>query len=107
MRYEILENGDLEITGDISADAFEFPDSDSAMYEAFEPLTANGLMWVAPEDIGALTSAPILSDGTVKDNGDLDIEGAHVWWYPNYALRSPLRELIETGKTIFTAAKEA
>jgi hypothetical protein len=65
-----------------------------AMYDAFEYLTANGFEWVAPEDIGALTSAPILK----YDN--------KYWWYPNYAVRSPLEDIAETGKTVFTFAPE-
>ena len=109
-----LGNGDLEISvsdpeelAEIKAAVAAGDQSDQAMYDAFEHLIANGYMWVQPEDIGALTSAPILSDGGTKDDGSIDLSGgANVWWYPNYAVRSPMEDIAETGKTVFTFAPE-
>lgn len=31
-----------------------------------------------------------------------DLINSIVWWYPDYCLRSPLDDLLETGKTVFT-----
>lgn len=108
--WKILPNGDLEISfgdfdlAEIKERVSEGDTSDNLMYEMFEHVIANGLMWVAPEDIGALTSAPILSDGDVNDNGSLDFGGSNIWWYPNYAVTSPMQEIAETGKVVFKNA---
>jgi hypothetical protein len=103
MKYQILKNGNLEITGAVGE--YEFPESDAAMFDAFEPLISNGLTWVDPAEIGALTSAPILTDASREDDGSLRLDGANVWWFPDYALRSPLEDLIKKGRTIFKKAE--
>jgi uncharacterized OB-fold protein len=114
--WSVLPNGDLEIK--MSRDIIqpgkttyqniseEDLDTDKAMYEFFEPVIGNGLSWVAPEDIGALTSAPILSDGAPDDQGNPD-PNANYWWYPNYQIESPARELFEQGRVVFKKASQA
>lgn len=112
LTYRELKNGDLEIStsGRIGRKALKenFPnlDADASLYDAFEYLTANGLNWIAPESIGALTDSPILSDSPLEDSGSLG-DGAKVWWFPNYAIESPLQTLVETGKVVFKRAEEA
>jgi hypothetical protein len=69
--------------------------SDAAMVDAFEHLTANGLHWVHPGDIGALSEAPILADG------DINEESTNIWYYNDYMLRSPLQDLRDTGRVVF------
>lgn len=107
-----LENGNLEISVTDESERQEIADaiaggdvSDNSMYDAFERLVANGYSWIAPEQIGALTSAPILSDSPGDDQGNPD-PNANYWWYPQYETRSPMEDLAETGKTIFTLAKD-
>ena len=78
--------------------------SDSLMYEILEPLVQNGLDWIRPEEIGALTDAPIIGDTARDDHGELT-ETHSVYWYPNYALKSPVQELMEKGSVTFEAAK--
>ena len=66
--------------------------------EALEPLICNSeLDWVAPEDIGALTSAPIL--GIRNPAGEVDA----AWGFMDYAVRSFVDDLINTGKAIFVS----
>lgn len=103
-----MENGDLQITLDPESAKEVDPatlDSDNTMYDLFEPVVANGLSWVSPEDIGALTDAPILSDSPTDDQGNPDPK-ANYWWYPNYQVESPVRELVEKGSVIFKKASK-
>jgi hypothetical protein len=71
-------------------------DSDDSMYEFFETLIANNSFeWISPEEINALTDAPIL--GFKDENGNI----TDVYWFPDYAVISPLQELLTDGKIIF------
>ena len=48
-------------------------DYDATMYEFFEDILANSeYEWITPQEIGALTSAPIL--GIREENGDISDE---------------------------------
>ena len=64
--------------------------------EALEHLIANSeLDWIAPEEISALTNAPILG---LRDN-----EGnpTNAWAFMDYQIRSFLNDLVKTGEAIF------
>ena len=69
-----------------------------AEYDALESLLANSeLDWIRPEEIGALTSAPIL--GIRDEQG----EPTAAWGFMDYAVRSFLTDLIEHGKAVFVS----
>jgi|SRR5215831_4327488 len=89
--------------------------------DALEPLLCNSeLEWIRPEEIGALTSAPILglrgdpipaSEGAdtrflhvaYRDNGVTWYEPVtQAWGFMDYALRSFVDDLIDTGEAVFT-----
>jgi hypothetical protein len=71
-----------------------------------EDWLCNGWEMVPPEDIGALTSAPILSDEIERDdNGEIVKVGA-VYWFPDYAIICELDVLADNGEVFFPAAKE-
>jgi len=75
-------------------------------YEALEPLICNSeLEWIAPEDIGALTSAPILgirnTDPIKEDPTSHEYPIVAAWGFMDYAVRSFVDDLIETGKAVF------
>jgi len=66
-----------------------FPDNwgwDSIVWEVLEPYLCNGWQLVAPEDIGALTEATIIS------NGD------YVWWDTDYTLKDFLEITLNEGR---------
>lgn len=75
--------------------------TDAAMYDALEQVTCNGLSWVYPQDIGALTDAPILSEDSLNGD-DRYPDDAKFYWYSGYQVRSPLEDLRDYGKVIFT-----
>jgi hypothetical protein len=59
-----------------------------------------------PEEVGALTDAPIIGYGVERDDRG-DFTGAEwVYWFPNYAIESPWETLAETGEVVFTGANE-
>jgi hypothetical protein len=73
-----LPNGNLQISAD-DAYCLELKgmqadwdqrgvDADSRLAEVLEHYLANGWEWLQPEEIGALTAAPILSDDVVRDD---------------------------------------
>ena len=72
--------------------------------EVFEYALCNGLSWIYPEDIGALTSSPILSEGSYNDDGSYE-DDAPVYWYPNYQVSDYCQVLADTGKVTFTEAE--
>jgi hypothetical protein len=80
-------------------------DADDFMAELFEHQLCNGWLPVPPEDIGALTSAPLFSDEFEMDeDGKLKNVGK-VYWFPNYAVESPVATLFEKGEVVFTGAE--
>lgn len=72
-----------------------------ALHEQYE--------FILPEDIGALTSAPILcnSEATnLSDDGRREFrEDARIYWYPNYQVADPWEDLLTTGTVTFTKAE--
>lgn len=57
---------------------------------------------VRPEEVDALTSAPLLSDDAVwNDYGELT-QCKNLWYYDMYAILDPIEELLECGEVVFT-----
>jgi hypothetical protein len=94
--------------------------TEDAEYQALESLLCNSeLDWIRPEEIGALTSAPILGfrDKAKELPANVNPVFAHVvghwngktwyepvnaaWGFMDYAVRSFVSDLIETGKAVF------
>jgi len=122
MKYEILPSGnlqfsidkdcakrymleDLDMLQDIK-DLYEGDDIVS-LYEFLDNFgySTNGYLWgIMPEDVGALTGAPMLSDDVeYTDDGNIVVSG-NVWWYPDYAVSNWLDVLIKNGSVVFTKA---
>jgi hypothetical protein len=56
---------------------------------------------VPPEDIGALTSAPILSDEVERDDQGQVTRVGRVYWHPDYQVRDEIEELREHHFLVF------
>lgn len=111
--WRVLPNGNLILTAS-NTDRRELAEAwrchhnwDRQWYDIIGPFQENGELYdVAPEDIAALTSAPILTDDfTTHDDGTREALG-RVWWFPNYMIRDPLEELRNRGRVEFTLAEE-
>lgn len=104
MKTEQLPNGNLRLSindaerveFDSMASRNEF-DADATMYDLFEHFMANSeYEWIAPEEIGALTDAPII--GTRDQDG----KPVSAWGFMNYQIESLQRALLERGEAILT-----
>lgn len=117
MKYEQLENGNLKISLENDDDAEELQTmidrasnldhgvlADILEYTGWQGNSE--LLQVQPEDIGALTDAPILTDDMTYTDGDTDKREVvgQVWWYPEYAVYSFAKVLLEEKEVIFTLA---
>lgn len=132
MTHSILPNGDLKIEvtpeelaeirlikAESEGDSFG---TERNMHDLFEPLVCNSeLEWVYPEQVGALTDAPLLgiwgeevdcegeddkrqlswSDG--KTTKVLPVE--KVWGFMNYCLTSPQEVLADQGFVVFESGE--
>ena len=100
--YDLNTNGCLILTADsqdrkaIRQIMREHGTTNQAEAEALESLLTNSeLDWIAPEEIGALTSAPIL--GLRDANGEPEA----AWGFMDYQVRSFLQDLAKNGKAVF------
>jgi len=81
---------------------FDFLDK---LLEAAGQTSLGQLHRVLPENIGALTDAPIIGTSSFAPDTESD-DNDKVWWYPDYAVKSFASELINHGEVTFTAAPE-
>lgn len=111
VEFNIQENGNLHITllPEAREDVQEIASSqeltaDNKLAEVIEWHLGNGWSFVPPEDAGALTDAPILSDDIeYNDQGKATV--GTVYWYPEYEVKDPVAQLLENGFVDFTQAK--
>lgn len=67
-------------------------------------LSPNGRLYsVLPDQIGAITEAPILTDELEIDEAGKVVRLGRVWWFPQYMLKDFAQQLIDTGSVIFSA----
>jgi hypothetical protein len=101
--FEKLANGNLRIVllpearAEVEEIASKEMDADSRLAETVEWQLSNGWSLLQPEDIGALTEAPILSEEVDYDGqGHVDQVGT-VYWYPQYEVFDPIGQLLTNG----------
>jgi len=100
--YVVLEEtpeGNLKMTltddGRREAEEIRTMPEEDALADLLEDHFGAGWEWVAPEEIGALTSAMILTnDATRDDSGKLTGIG-RVYWDPQYQVRSTVEDLLD------------
>ncbi len=59
---------------------------------------------IAPEELAALTSAPILGTGIDRDDQGKICRVEHLYWFPDYAIRDEIEELLTAGEITFDRA---
>ena len=102
LRLTLTPEGREELQARV--DARQSIDTDSALYDVLEDHLANGWDWIRPEEIGALTSAPILSDECSRDEDGLLTDVGTVYWFERYQIESPVAELFKAGHVEFIAS---
>jgi hypothetical protein len=73
----------------------------AALCALLEDHLCSGWEMVPPEDLGALTSAPILSDEITRDDNGCVTEAGRVYWYPEYQVRDEIEELRSRFEVVF------
>ena len=73
----------------------------AALHLLLEDHLSNGWEWIAPESIGALTSAPILSDEAERDEFGQIVAVRRLYWFPDYAVVDEIRQLQQTSLLTF------
>lgn len=111
---DILPNGNLKImlTDDGREELKDLKSrqnplgTDDILHRLLEYHINNGWEFIPPEEVGAMTSSPILSNDVSRDDdGELTAIG-NVWWHPNYMVINEIDELEEKGFVIFAASSE-
>jgi len=94
-----IDDTDREFLQEVSKDNHNQLCTEKAEQDFFAPFLENSeYEWIRPEDIGALTSAPILGITEENDNGDnVCVE---VFGYMDYQVYSMLEELDNHGEIL-------
>ena len=93
MRIVLLQ----EAKDDVQEIASQEVDADSKLSETIEWQLCNGWSLVRPEEIGALTDAPILSEEIEHDDQGNVLKVGMVYWYPQCEVLDPVEQLLENG----------
>lgn len=105
--FVILPDGNLEINisgieADTLAEMKLYQGTDEQfLWQFFESYLTNGYSLV-PEQHKGLTEAPMISDGFIDEETDMD--GVRVWAFMDYMVIDIKDELLEKGKVIFNKA---
>jgi len=75
-----------------------------ALLEVLADHLGSGWDVVRPEEIGALTSALILSDEVERDEEGQLVSVGYVYWNPRYQIDDEIEELGEKGFVLFDGA---
>lgn len=112
---ELDENGNLVIsaTREAKKDRERFLEMywEEAIFYLLEdhfcnaPFGVQSLEWIGAEEVGALTSSPILSDCAIRDDDGKLQSVEYVWWFPDYAVKNEIEEILN-GKCVFTRIEE-
>ena len=99
LQIVLTENGQTEFA--TIQEQWDLYGIHAALCALLEDHLYNGWEMVPPEDLGALTSAPILSDEIGRDAEGRVTEAGRVYWYPDYQVRDEIEELRAHLKLLF------
>ena len=100
--------GDLTIEAlpGIDWERLEGLPENEALAELLEYQTANGYEWIRPEEIAALTAAPILGWDVKRNQAGEVISTGAVYWFDNYQVEDAIKTLRAGDTLIFKRADE-
>ena len=95
-----LHEGGREVFDDIEAIRDKLG-INGALGELLADHVRHGWVEVLPEEVGALTSAVLVSDHVERDNlGEL-LDCGHIYWNPGYQVMDEIAELRREGHVLF------
>ncbi len=97
LRIVLLE----EARDDVQEIASKELTADSKLAQVIEWQLSNGWSMVQPEDVGALTDAPILTEEMDTDTQGNVLKVGTVYWFLQYDVRDPVTQLLENGHVEF------
>lgn len=98
----ISSYGDLLINNaekDTDWERLESLPEDDALAELLEYQTSNGFEWLRSEEIGALTSAPILGWNVFRDDAGRFEDADEIYWFEDYQVTDALK-VLKAGETL-------
>jgi hypothetical protein len=104
LNLNVNTNGDLELTASPDLlledlDRLRSLNTMAALGEMLETYLCNGWDWINPEDIYALTDAPIIGhDVVINDDGSL-VSFRAAWYHHRYQTENAVEMLI-SGETV-------
>ncbi len=75
---------------------------DGALHQLLADHFANGWHELRPEELGALTSALLISDDVVRDDEGHVTDCGCIYWNPSYQVMDEIAELRQNGRVVFT-----
>ena len=108
IRAKVQADGRLKITADnVSRTDLRNCYASGGYFKAEEMVQEDIWRWnfqfTLPENIGALTDAPIICDDLSIDDAGTVISVGDVWWFPNYQITDPWQDLKDRGRVFFDA----
>jgi hypothetical protein len=96
--FTLTEDGRSELAYQIE---FHPGISDENLFIAMiEDHLENGFQFVEPEEVGALTSSLLLTDGHRDDDGEYEGDGS-IWYFDRYMIDGYAETLANDGKIVF------
>lgn len=107
IKLTFTEEGLKEVKELIENDGIDALQPDDLLWDMLEHNLCNS-DWerVLPEEIGALTDAPIISDEVTRDEQGKIITAGVVYAYMDYQVSAPLQVMLEKGHCIWQGTKD-
>lgn len=96
VRFEKTPEGNLRLVRAADVDVTAI-DPDAELIDWIEWHLCNGWEWIAPEEIGALTDTPILTDECERDDHGTITRLGRVYAHTRYAIEDAAEQLRTTG----------
>lgn len=117
MKFEVEESGRLrfEIETDEDRESVETillrteGDDVSALEQLLDEFGTIGnasFFPISPEDVGALTGSPMVTDCVEYEEDGKPLVSGRVWWFPSYETTNFMQKLLDEGTAVFAAAPE-
>ncbi len=102
-RYTDLREGPSALYITLTLEGRE--EQPKTLEDALEYHLCNGWSMIQPEEIGALTDAPIIGIDVQRDDQGKLIHVGRAFWFPNYMVEDPLKTLLKKGTVVFQETK--
>lgn len=95
---------ELIVSGQEIIDAISILKDDISLIDIIEYQLCNGWDFIRPEEIGALTNAPILSNEVKRDDNGEITEIGKIYWFADYQMINEVESLLFNDFLIFDHA---